>query len=126
MFCSYFFSMMMLGLHAHRLDIMFMVMSCLDLCVCMHVLCSLHVSCYFPCACAFYAIFACLDLGYVCHAICYWSLIVSLSFFIVFWFRPDLDLMVFVIVHTPWPISKGLNHPFCISMLACFYALCFC
>ena len=34
--------------------------------------------------------------------------------------------MVFIIVHTPWPISKGLDHPFCMSMLACFYALCLC
>ena len=32
--------MLMLGLHAHMLDIMSMVMSCLDLHVCMHVLCS--------------------------------------------------------------------------------------
>ena len=38
MFCSSFCSMLMLGLHAHMLDIMSMVMSCLDLHVCMHVL----------------------------------------------------------------------------------------
>ena len=31
--------------------------------------------------------------------------------------------MVFVIIHTPWPTSKGFDHPFCMSMLACFYAL---
>ena len=69
MFCSSFCSMLMLGLHALMLDIMSMVMSCLDLCVCMHVLCSLHVSCYFPCACALYAMFVCLDLvrTYVFH-----------------------------------------------------------
>ena len=108
LFCSSFCSMLMLGLHALMLDIMSMVMSCLDLHVCMHVLCfyayilvficlyawihvlpclcakflyvcmhvsmpiwqylcfqkllcldlcSLHVSCYFPCACALYAMF---------------------------------------------------------------------
>ena len=119
MFCSSFCSMLMLGLHAHMLDIISMVMSCLDLCVCMHILCSyaymrvftcsyacihvlpclcaiflhvymyvpmpiflylcfhmlvcldlcyLHVSCYFPCACVLYALIACLELGYVCHA----------------------------------------------------------
>ena len=45
---------------------------------------SLHVSCYFPCAYALYAMFACLDLGYVCHAMCYCSLFVALSFFLVF------------------------------------------
>ena len=31
MFCSSFCSMLMLGLHVHMLDIMSMVMSCLDL-----------------------------------------------------------------------------------------------
>ena len=39
MFCSLFCSMLMLGLRAHILDIMSMVMSCLDLHVCMHFLC---------------------------------------------------------------------------------------
>ena len=38
-FCSSFCSMLMLWLHAHMLDIMSMVMSYLDLHVCMHVLC---------------------------------------------------------------------------------------
>ena len=131
MFYASFSSRLMLGLHAHML-----VMSCLDLHVCMHVLCSyayirvytclyawihvlprlcakflyvymhvsmpiclylcfhmlvcldlrsLHVSCYFQCACALYAMFACLDLGYVCHAMCYCSPFVALSFFLVFW-----------------------------------------
>ena len=33
--------------------------------------------------------------------------------------------MVFVIVHTPWPTSKGLNHPYlhvfaCLCLLLCF------
>ena len=72
--------MLTLELHAHMLDIMSMVMSCLDLHVCMHVLSPLHVSCYFPCV-----MFTCLDLDYVCHAICYCSSFVTLSFFIVFW-----------------------------------------
>ena len=31
--------------------------------------------------------------------------------------------MVFVIVHTPRPTSKGLDHPIFMSMLACFYAI---
>ena len=50
--------------------------------------------------------FVCLDLGNVCHAMCYCSPFVTLSFFLAFW------PMVFVIIHTPWPISKGLDHPF--------------
>ena len=40
------------------------------------------------------------------------------------WLGPDLDPMAFVIVHIPWSISKGLDHPFaCLCLLACFYAL---
>ena len=63
---------------------------CLCLYLCFHMLmhldlCSLHVSCYFPCACVLYAMFACLDLGYVCHAMCYYSPFVALSFFLIFW-----------------------------------------
>ena len=30
--------------------------------------------------------------------------------------------MVLVIIRTPWPISKGLDHSICMSMFACFYA----
>ena len=52
--------------------------------------------------------------------------IVSLSCVLAYWFGSDLDLMVLVIISTPWPISKGLNHPICMSMLACLYALCLC
>ena len=65
--------------------------------------------------------FVCIDLGYVCHAMCYCSPFVALSFFscvLAYWFVLDLDPMVFVIVHTPWPISKGLDHPIFMSMLA--------
>ena len=111
---------------------------CLDLCSHMPMcldLRSLHAFFYIPCACALHAMFRSLDLGYVYHAMCYCSLFVALSFFLVFlayWFRSDLDPMVFVIGHAPWLISKGLDHPYlhvyaCLlaSMLyACFYALC--
>ena len=68
---------------------------CLHLCFHMLVcldLYSLHVSCYFPCVCAFYAMFACLDLGYVCHAMCYCNPFVALSSFLVFW-PNGLDLI---------------------------------
>ena len=61
---------------------------CLYLCFHMLVyldLHSLHVSCYFSCACALYAMFVCLDLDYVCHDMCYCSPFVALSFFLVFW-----------------------------------------
>ena len=50
--------------------------------------------------------------------------IVSLSCVLAYWFGFDLDLMVLVIISTPWPISKGLNHSICMSMLACLL-ICF-
>ena len=46
---------------------------------------SLHAFSYIPCACALHAMFVCLDLGYVCHAMRYCSPFVALSFFLVFW-----------------------------------------
>ena len=61
---------------------------CLDLCFHMPMyldLCSLHAFCYISCACALHAIFVCLDLGYVCHVMCYCSPFIALSFFLVFW-----------------------------------------
>ena len=103
--------------------------TCLDLCFHMLVcldLYSLHALYYLPCACALHAMFVCLDLGYVCHAMCYCSHFVPFVPFITFscvlayWFGPDLEPMVFVIVHTPWPISNGLDHPYfaCLCLLA--------
>ena len=50
---------------------------------------------------------------------------VFLSCVLAYWFRPNLDPMVFVIVHTPWPISKGLDHPY-LYVYAYFHALCLC
>ena len=105
--------------HIHMLDLhAYMLVSLL--------LCSLHVLCYFPCACALYAMFMCLDLGYVCHVMCYCSPcvhFVTASCVLAYRFGPNLDLMVFVIVHTPWLRSKGLDHP-CLHVYACLL-LCF-
>ena len=97
MFCSSFCSVLMLGLHTHMLNIMSIVMSCLDLRVCMHVLCSyayirvftclytwihvlpclcakfLHVYMYVPMPVCLYLCFymlVCLDL-YSLHVSCY-------------------------------------------------------
>ena len=53
-----------------------------------------------------------------------------ISLFLVFW--PLLvgcrsDPVVQAYIHTPRPISKGLDHfPICMCMFACFYALCLC
>ena len=103
--------------------------TCLDLHAYMLVsllLCSLHVLCCFPCACALHAMFVCLDLGYVCHAMYYCSPFVHFvtsSCVLAYWFGPDLNHMFFVIVHTPWPVSKGLDHPY-LHVYACLL-LCF-
>ena len=73
--------------------------------------------------CMLASMFMCLDLGYVCHAMCYYSPFVTLSFFLMilaYWFGLDLNPMVFVIVHTPQPTLKGLDHPYfsCLCLLA--------
>ena len=55
--------------------------------------------------------------------------IVSLCHFVflycvlAYWLGPDLEPVVFVIVHIPWPISEGLDHPFLhvyARLLPCF------
>ena len=103
--------------------------TCLDLCshtpTCLD-LCSLHTLCHLSCACVFHAMFVCLGLSYVCYAMCYCSTFVAfvtLPFVLAYWFEYDLDPMVLVLIHMPWPISKGLDHPICMSMFARFYAL---
>ena len=60
MFCSSFCSVLMLGLHTHMLDIMSMVMSCLDLRVCMHVLCSYAYIRVFTCLYTWIHVLPCL------------------------------------------------------------------
>ena len=60
LFRSFFCSMLMLGLHAHMLDIMSMVMSCLDLHVCMHVLCSYAYIQVFTCLYTWIHVLPCL------------------------------------------------------------------
>ena len=46
---------------------------CVDRCV--YMLGSMFSTClyYLPCSCMLHAMFVCLDLGYVCHAVCYCS-----------------------------------------------------
>ena len=118
-----------LDVHSHAYMHIFMPI-CVDLCCHMLVcldLCSLHAVCHLPCACALHAMFLCLNLGYVYHAICYCShffAFVFLSCVLAWWLGPDLDSMVFVTILTPRPTSKGLDHPICMFMFACFYALC--
>ena len=60
--CASFCSMLMLGLHAHILDIMSTVMPCLDLHFLFPCLYVLYGLCHLPCACALHAMFVSLGL----------------------------------------------------------------
>ena len=99
------------------LDLRFHMLVCLDLW-------SLHALCFFPCACALHAMFVCLDLGYVCHAMCYCSPFVALSFFLVFW---PIDPNP---ISTLWSWSSSVNlahiKGFGSSLFACLYCLLLC
>ena len=85
---------------------------CFHMLVCLD-LCSLHVSCYFPCACALYAMFVCLDLGYFCHAMCYCSPFVTLSFFLMFWPIISNPISPYGLCHHPYTLAhiKGFGSP---------------
>ena len=117
---SYVFTCMFLCLY-----VQIYVFTCL--CSWIYVLYRLYVIfhvlvCSMPCLCAqTQAMFV-----MPCAIVAFLSLYLSfLSFGL--WLAPDLDLMVFVIVYTPRPTSKWFgSFLFCMSMLACFYALCLC
>ena len=93
------------------------------LCPCIYVPCAF---CYLPCACALHAMCCVLRprLCSSCHVLLQtFHLFIFLICVLAYWFRSDLDPMVFVIVHTPWTISKGLDHPI-LHVYACLL-LCF-
>ena len=63
-----------------HVDVYVSMLTCIDLCF--HMLecldlSSLHALYYLPCAYVLHAMFVCLDLGYVCHAMCYYSAFVA-------------------------------------------------
>ena len=91
---------------------------CLDLCF--HMLVCLGL--------LLYMLYAISLVRSIClHASCHvYVPFITSSCVLAYWFGLDLDPMVFVIVHTPRPTSKDLDHLICMSMLACFYALCLC
>ena len=67
-------------------------------CLCAQIY-ALLALCHLPCACALHAMFVCLGLDLVCHAMFYCSPFVALSFFLVFWLI-GLDL-----IQTLWSLS---------------------
>ena len=87
-----------------------------------HLPCAL---CHLPCACALYAMFVCLDLGYVCHAMCYCSPFVALSFILVFWPMVSTRSRPYGLCHRPYTLAhiKGFGSPI-LHVYACLL-LCF-
>ena len=98
---------------------------------CVYILRSTFSTCFMPlsmCLCASHHVYVfkprpCLSCHVLLHPFCSF---IAFSCVLAYWFRPDLDPIVFVIVHTPRPTSKGLDHPICMSMLGRFYALYLC
>ena len=102
---------------------------CLDLCFShAYVLGSMFSTCFMlssMCLCAPCHVFVprsrlCLSCHVLLQPFCRF---VFLSCVLVYRFEPNLDPMVFVIVHTPWPTSKGLDHSY-LHVYACLL-LCF-
>ena len=123
-----------LDLHFYMLacsDLGFHMLICLDLYFIMLVCLGLCSACFMPSFVCFYTrchvcvprLRLCLSCHMLLQPFCHF---IFLSCVLAYWFGPDLDPMVFVIVHIPWPISKGLYRLFFMSMLACFYTLCLC
>ena len=74
----------MLGFMFYHVYVLsFYMFTCMFLCLYAYIYVSTCLR--FPCACALYAMFMCLDLGYVCHAMCYCSPFITSSFFPMFW-----------------------------------------
>ena len=73
----------------------------------------IYALCHLPCACALHAMLVCLGLDLFVMPCA-----ITVVLFILLHFL--------VIVHTTWPISKGLDHPFFMCILDCFYVLCLC
>ena len=78
------------------LDLCFHILMCLDLC-------SSHAFCYLTCACALHAMFVCLDLGYVCHVMCY-----CCPFCCFFFISYVFGLMVKTYLD-PWSLSPSIH-----------------
>ena len=85
---------------------------CLDLCLCAQIyvftclstrIYTLLALCHLPCTCALHAMIVCLDLGYVCLAMCYCSPFVALPFFLAFWPIGSNP------IQTLWSLSQSIH-----------------
>ena len=111
-----------------HLDLCFHMFVCLDLCLHMLVCSILCSGCFMlssmclcaPCHICVLRPRLCLS----CHVLLYpFCRFIFLSCVLANWFGPDLDPMVFVIIHTPWPTSKGWDHP--VLHVYAYLLLCF-
>ena len=109
-------------------DLSFHMLICLDLCSFMLVCLDPCSMCFMPPSMCLYV--PCCDyvlrlrLCLSCHVLLQpFCCSTFLSCVLAYWFGPDLDPMVFVIVHTPWPILKGFTNPI-LHVYACLL-LCF-
>ena len=105
-----------------HVDVYVSMPTCLDLC-------SLHALCHHLYACMLHTMFMCLGLDLVCYATCYccpFVPFITFSCVLALWLGLDLDPMVFVIVHTPRPTSKGFGSFLfaCLCLLASIFYAC--
>ena len=77
-------------------------------------MCFLSCLCLDLYLCVLHAMFMCLDLHVRCYAMCFYShFCLMIYLFLVLWtlrYGVNLDLAVYTYIHTPRPISTGLDH----------------
>ena len=100
---------------------------CLDLHLHMFVCLDLCSACFMPSSMYLYSPFhVCVPRPRIrlsCHVLLQlFCRFIFLSCILAYWFKPDLDPMVFAIIHAPWRTSKDwITHFACLS---CLSALC--
>ena len=90
------------------------------ICLCAQIY-ALLALCHLPCTCTPHSMFVCLDLGYVCHAMCYCSSFVALSFFLVFW--PIGSNLIQTLWSLPSSMPLGPHQRVWITHFACLSCL---
>ena len=129
--CSHTLPCLCLNLHFYMLacsDLGFHMLICPDLFFHMLMCLDLYAACFIlssMCLCAPCHVYVprprlCLSCRVLLQPFCCF---IFFSCVLAYQLGHDLDLMVFVIIRTPWPISKGLDHP-CLHVYACML-LCF-
>ena len=104
--------------YAYMSRSMFHMLVCLDLC-------SLYALCHLPCACVLHAMFVCLNLGHVCHAMCYCSPFCHFISFLCFGLMVRTRSRPYGLCHRPRTLAyiKGFGSSY-LHVYACLL-LCF-